>query len=66
LLIVVGTSGSTNLPSQVAWTAKNRDSIIIDINIQENPFSHIALKSRQGFFVKEPSSTALPRILQLL
>ncbi len=66
LLIVVGTSGATNLPNQVALAAKNRDSIIIDINIQENLFSNIALKSRRGFFFKEPSSTALPRILQLL
>jgi len=66
LLIVVGTSGTTNLPNQVAWIAKSRDSIIIDINIQENPFSNLALKSRRGFFIKEPSSTALPRILQLL
>jgi NAD-dependent deacetylase len=66
LLIVVGTSGTTNLPNQVAWVVKNRDSIIIDINIQENPFSKIALKSRRGFFLKEPSSTALPRILHIL
>jgi NAD-dependent deacetylase len=66
LLIVVGTSGATNLPNQVAWMARSRDSIIIDVNIQENPFSKIALKSRRGFFVKEPSSTALPRILRTL
>ena len=66
LLIVVGTSGATNLPNQIAWAAKSRDSIIIDINIEENPFSKIALKSQQGFFIKEPSSTALPRVLQLL
>ena len=66
LLVVVGTSGATNLPNQVAWVAKSRDSIIIDINIEENPFSNIALKSQRGFFVKEPSSTALPRILHIL
>ena len=66
LLIVVGTSGATNLPNQVAWAAKSRDSIIVDINIEENPFSNLALKSRRGFFIKEPSSTALPRILRIL
>ena len=65
LLIVVGTSGATNLPNQVVWEVKNRDGIIIDINIEENPFSNLALKSRRGFFIKQPSSKALPNILQV-
>ncbi|MDH3344175.1 MAG: RNA polymerase subunit sigma, partial [Desulfobacteraceae bacterium] len=65
LLIVVGTSGSTNLPNQVVWEVKNRDGIIIDINIEENLFSNLALKSRRGFFIKKPSSKALPSILQV-
>jgi NAD-dependent deacetylase len=38
--------------------------MIIDINIEENPFSNIALNSRQGFFIKQPSGEALPAILQ--
>jgi len=65
LLIVVGTSGATNLPNQVVWEVKNRDGIIIDINIEENPFSNLALKSRRGFFLKQPSGKALPSILQV-
>ncbi|HUV78236.1 MAG TPA: Sir2 family NAD-dependent protein deacetylase [Desulfobacterales bacterium] len=65
LLIVVGTSGATNLPNQVVWEVKNRDGIIIDINIEENPFSNLALKSRRGFFIKQPSSKALPSILHV-
>jgi len=66
LLIVVGTSGATNLPNQIAWLVHNRNGSIVDINIEENPFSRLALKSRQGFFVKEPGSSALPRIFQTL
>ncbi|MBW1609542.1 MAG: RNA polymerase subunit sigma [Deltaproteobacteria bacterium] len=65
LLIVVGTSGATNLPNQVVWEVKNRDGVIIDINIEENPFSNLALKSRRGFFLKQPSGKALPSILQV-
>jgi NAD-dependent deacetylase len=65
LLIIVGTSGATNLPNQVVWEVKNHNGIIIDINIEENPFSNLALKSRPGFFIKQPSSKALPRILQI-
>jgi NAD-dependent deacetylase len=64
-LIVVGTSGATNLPNQIVWVVKDRGGIIIDINIEENPFSHLASKSRQGFFIKEPSGIALPRILEI-
>ena len=64
LLLVVGTSGATNLPNQVVWEVKNRNGIIIDINIEENPFSNIALNNRQGFFIKQPSGKALPDILQ--
>lgn len=64
LLLVVGTSGATSLPNQVVWEVKHRNGIIIDVNIEENPFSNIALSTRQGFFVKKPSGEALPDILQ--
>ena len=65
LLIVVGTSGATNLPNQVVWEVENNGGIIIDINIEKNPFSDLALKSQRGFFIKQPSSKALPSILQI-
>jgi NAD-dependent deacetylase len=64
LLLVVGTSGATSLPNQVVWEVKNRNGIIIDINIEKNPFSDIALNSRQGFFIKQPSGEILPDIVQ--
>ncbi len=66
LLIIVGTSGATSLPNQVVWEVYSRNGIIIDINIEDNPFSNLALKSSRGFFIKEPSSRALPSILQIL
>lgn len=64
LLLVVGTSGATSLPNQVVWEVKHRSGIIIDINIEKNPFSIIALNSRQGFFIKQPSGKVLQDILQ--
>ena len=64
LLLVVGTSGATSLPNQVVWEVKHRNGIIIDINIEKNFFSIIALNSRQGFFIKHPSGEALPDIVQ--
>ncbi len=66
LLIIVGTSGATNLPNQVAAQVSQAGGIIIDINIEENPFSNLALQSGKGFFVKEASASALPAIVDVL
>lgn len=60
LLIVVGTAGATNLPNQVANEVHQRGGAFIDVNIEPNPFSQLAQKSTRGFFVQEPSATALP------
>lgn len=65
LLLIVGTSGSTNLPARIAWEVKNHNGIIIDINIEENPFTDIALSGRRGYFIKKTSSKALPEILDV-
>jgi NAD-dependent deacetylase len=66
LLVVAGTSGATNLPNQIVWEVKKRGGIIVDINIAENPFADLALKSRRGFCIREPSSAALPRLLEAI
>ena len=65
LLLIVGTSGTTNLPNQVAWKVKNHNGIMIDINIEENPFAKMALTCNRGYFIKKQSSVALPQILDI-
>ena len=62
-MIVVGTAGATNLPNQGAHEVYLRDGVIIDVNIETNPFAQLAETSARGFFVKEPSASALPAIL---
>ena len=64
LLMVVGTSGATSLPNQVVWEVKYRNGVIIDINIEKNPFSHVALNSDRGFFIQQPAGKALPDIVR--
>jgi len=66
LLIVVGTAGATNLPNQVAWAVKHRGGAIIDINIERNVFSDLALSGAKGFFVKAESGTALPEMVKIM
>lgn len=66
LLIIVGTAGATNLPNQVAMAVYQQGGTIIDINIEENTFSDMALRSGRGFFVQKPSGQALPEIFEVL
>lgn len=65
LLIVVGTSGTTNLPAQIAWEVKQHGGIIVDINVEKNPFSNLASTCKRGDFIKGPSSRILPHISQI-
>ncbi len=64
LLIVVGTSGSTNLPNQVAWTVQRNGGTIFDVNIEANPFSQLARQTRDGAFFQTASSRFLPELIR--
>ncbi len=64
-LIVVGTTGSTNLPNQVMRRFLARKGLMIDINIEENIFGNTA-QANDGFFVQSGSAAALPEILDVL
>jgi NAD-dependent deacetylase len=63
LLLVVGTAGATNLPNQVASEVHQRGGVIVDVNIETNPFARLAESSGRGFSVQQPSASALPAIL---
>jgi NAD-dependent deacetylase len=65
LLIIIGTSGATNLPNQIASTVQNQRHCIIDINIEENLFSAIAKQSPGGQFIKANSANILPQLADL-
>lgn len=65
LLLIVGTSGATNLPNQVAWEVHQHGGVIIDINIEKNSFSKLALSSQRGFFIQSTSSQALEEIVHI-
>jgi NAD-dependent deacetylase len=66
LLLVVGTSGATNLPNQVAWTVYRSRGTIIDINPTPNPFSQLALRTPGGAFIQAPSGHILPELVDIL
>jgi NAD-dependent deacetylase len=66
ILLVVGTSGATNLPMQVGQMALGVGALIVDINPDPNPFSQIAERAERGYFLKGPSGSYLPSIAALL
>jgi NAD-dependent deacetylase len=65
LLLVVGTSGATNLPNQVAHRVLTRGGRVVDINTEANVFSELARHSN-GFCLTGASGQILPRLIALL
>jgi NAD-dependent deacetylase len=63
LLVVAGTSGETNLPNQIVNEVYRNQKPIIDINIEENRFSILAVKCG-GVFLKETSTQGLKRLFE--
>ncbi len=66
LLIVIGTSGSTNLPMQVGAIVARRGSPMIVINRDPSPFSEMAERSAAGYFCHGPAGEHLPPIVARL
>jgi len=65
LLIVVGTSGATNLPNQVAWQVTRRGGVVVDVNLQTNPFAELA-RATGGFALQGPAAQILPALAETL
>lgn len=64
VLISIGTTGTTNLPNQVFATALHNGAIIVDINIEENPFSEALKNYKNGFSLVGKSGELLPLLYQ--
>lgn len=66
LLLVVGTSGATNLPMQIGQLAFLNGAALVDVNPEENPFAELATRSKRGFFARGSASERLPEIVARL
>ena len=66
LLLVVGTTGTTNLPMQVGRIAFARGSALVDVNPEENPFAELARRSERGFVARGSACEKLPAIAEAL
>jgi NAD-dependent deacetylase len=67
MLLVIGTSGATNLPLHMASIAARRGIPIVDINLSpDNPFAEAAKKLDNGFALTGASGDFLPAIADYL
>ena len=66
LLLVVGTSGATNLPMRVGQVCFTGGAALVDVNPEENPFSELAERSARGYFARGSASECLPEIVAAL
>ncbi len=65
VLLVVGTSGTTNLPNHVVHTVINQGGFVVDINIEANIFGNLA-KTNNGVSIQGPSGKILPDLVVAL
>ncbi len=66
LLLVVGTSGATNLPMQIGELCWRRNIAMVDVNPEYNPFAELAESAPKGFFAKGSACDRLPEIVAAL
>jgi NAD-dependent deacetylase len=67
LLLVVGTSGATNLPNQVAERAYRNGAAIGLVDPNASPFSRLAeRRGRRGHWERGPAGRGLPPIVDVL
>ncbi len=66
LLLIVGTSGATNLPMQIGELVYRRGAALVDVNPEENPFAELAAGARSGFFARGAACERLPEIVRAL
>ena len=62
LLIVVGTMGTTNLPSQIVSIALSNKAYVVDINIEKNGLTQLIESSERGLYIEGQSGKVLPEI----
>lgn len=66
LVLVIGTSGATNLPSMVVQRTARRRVPLLVINRDPSPFSDMAERIPQGHFVQGPAGEVLPPLVNFL
>lgn len=62
ILFIIGTSGATNLPIEIARSTLRYGGYIIDLNIEDNHFTELIKGRKNTLTIREKSSDILPLI----
>jgi NAD-dependent deacetylase len=63
LLLIIGTSASTNLPVQVVQLAARTGATLVDINVEDNPFAEAARSVPNGQAIQGSAAVELPKLV---
>jgi NAD-dependent deacetylase len=66
LVVVVGTSGATNLPSMIVHRAVERRVPLLVINRDQSPFSQAAERVPTGYFIQGYAGEVLPTLADVV
>jgi NAD-dependent deacetylase len=66
LLIVIGTSGATNLPMQVGALVAQRGAPLVAVNPEPSPFTQMAEHLEQGHFLMGTAGDLVPEVVAAL
>jgi NAD-dependent deacetylase len=64
LLVVIGTSGATNLPTQMCSAVARRGAPMIVVDVEPTVFSEVALRSGAGAFLQGSASAEVPPLIE--
>jgi len=66
LLVVIGTTGATNLPLQIGQLAARARTPIVVINPEPNPFSQLTRQVPEGLYLEGRAGDWVPQLVQEL
>ena len=66
LLLIIGTSGTTSLPVQIAQIGEQNGIPLVDTNPQPNPFGDLADRLEFGLSLQEKAGDVLPILTDAL
>ena len=62
VLFIIGTSGATNLPLEIARTTLRYGGYVVDMNIEDNNFTELLKNKKRALIIRDRSSDVLPII----
>lgn len=66
MLITVGTTGETYLPTLLSEVAMQENAILVDINIEDNYFADLAQDAKRGYVLRGKSGEILTQLKEAL